>query len=149
VLDSAPQTFIAPLKGPDGVEPRARFQHDLVTQFPNVTVIDFHEILATVRDVMSKVTLAITVVGGLVLFSGGLILIGAVAMTKFQRVYEAAVFKTLGANTRMIARMLLIEYGILGSLAGLVGSLGAVVLTWAVSRYALDIPRRDYAGEHD
>ena len=48
---------------------------------------------------MSKVTLAITVVGGLVLFSGALILIGAVAMTKFQRVYEAAVFKTLGANT--------------------------------------------------
>ena len=33
------------------------------------------------------------------LFSGALILIGAVAMTKFQRVYEAAVFKTLGANT--------------------------------------------------
>ena len=64
---------------------------------------------------MSKVTLAITVVGGLVLFSGALILVGAVAMTKFQRVYEAAVFKTLGANTRTIARMLLFEYGVLGS----------------------------------
>ena len=76
---------------------------------------------------MSKVTLAITVVGGLVLFSGALILIGAVAMTKFQRVYEAAVFKTLGANTRAIARMLFFEYGVLGSLAGLIGSLGAVV----------------------
>ena len=46
-------------------------------------------------------------------------------MTKFQRVYEAAVFKTLGANTRTIARMLLFEYGVLGSLAGLIGSLGA------------------------
>ncbi len=81
-------------------------------------MIDFHEMLETIRDVMSKVTLAITVVGGLVLFSGALILIGAVAMTKFQRVYEAAVFKTLGANTRTIARMLLFEYGVLGSLAG-------------------------------
>ena len=91
---------------------------------------------------MSKVTLAITVVGGLVLFSGGLILVGAVAMTKFQRVYEAAVFKTLGANTRTIARMLLFEYGVLGSLAGLVGSLGAIALTWGVSRYALEIPWR-------
>ena len=40
-------------------------------QFPNVSVIDFREILETIRDVMSKVTLAITVVGGLVLFSGG------------------------------------------------------------------------------
>ena len=86
-----------------GPAARARFQHDLVSRFPNVSVIDFHEILETVRDVMSKVTLAITVVGFLVLFSGGLILVGAVAMTKFQRVYEAAVFKTLGANTRNIA----------------------------------------------
>ncbi len=148
VLDQAPQTFVAPLKGPEGVEARARFQHDLVERFPNVSVIDFRDVLETVRDVMSKVTLAITVVGGLVLFSGGLILIGAVAMTKFQRVYEAAVFKTLGANTRTIARMLLFEYGVLGSLAGLIGSLGAVVLTWGVSTYALEIPWKVFAGEH-
>ena len=87
-------------------------------------------------------------VGGLVLFSGALILIGAVAMTKFQRVYEAAVFKTLGANTRTIARMLLLEYGVLGSLAGAIGSLGAIALTWGVSRYALEIPWRIFAGEH-
>jgi putative ABC transport system permease protein len=147
-LDQAPQTFVAPLKGPDGVEARARFQHDLVERFPNVSVIDFHEVLETIRDVMSKVTLAITVVGGLVLFSGGLILIGAVAMTKFQRVYEAAVFKTLGANTRTIARMLLFEYGVLGTLAGLIGSLGAIVLTWGVSKYALEIPWKIFAGEH-
>src|SRR5205823_13311561 len=148
VLEQAPQTYIAPLKGPDGAAARAKFQHDLVAQFPNVSVIDFHEILATIQDVMSKVTLAITVVGGLVLFSGALNLIGAVAMTKFQRVYEAAVFKTLGASTRSIAKMLLFEYGVLGLLAGAVGSLGAVVLTWGVSRYALDIPWRLFVGEH-
>jgi putative ABC transport system permease protein len=147
-LDQAPQTFVAPIKGPSGLAERARFQHDLVEAFPNVSVIDFREILETLRDVMSKVTLAITVVGGLVLFSGALILVGAVAMTKFQRVYEAAVFKTLGANTRTIARMLLFEYGVLGSLAGLIGSLGAVVLTWGVSRYALEIPWRVFVGEH-
>ena len=138
-----------PAEGADRCgRPRAGSRHELVGQFPNVSVIDFHEILVTVRDIMSKVTLAITVVGGLVLFSGALILIGAVAMTKFQRVYEAAVLKTLGANTRTIAKMLLFEYGMLGSLAGVVGSLGAVALTWGVSRYALEIPWRIFAGEH-
>jgi len=148
VLDQAPQTWVAPLKGPATPADRARFQHDLVVRFPNVSVIDFHEILETIRDVMSKVTLAITVVGGLVLFSGVLILVGAVAMTKFQRVYEAAVFKTLGANTRTIARMLLFEYGVLGSVAGAIGSLGAVALTWGVSKYALEIPWRVFPREH-
>lgn len=148
VFDQAPQTFVAPMRGPQGAEARARFQHDLVTRFPNVSVIDFHDILQTIQDVMSKVTLAISVVGGLVLFSGALILVGAVAMTKFQRVYEAAVFKTLGANTGTIARMLLIEYGVLGTLAGVIGSAGAVALTWGVSRYALDIPWKVFVGEH-
>jgi putative ABC transport system permease protein len=147
-LDSAPKTYVAPLKGPSGPAARARFQAELVSRFPNVSVIDFHDILETILDVMDKVTLAITVVGGLVLFSGGLILIGAVAMTKFQRVYEAAVFKTLGANTRTIGQMLLLEYGVLGSLAGLVGSLGAIALTWGVSKYALEIPWRIFPWEH-
>ena len=147
-FENAPQTFVSPLRGPATPEERARFQHDLVERFPNVSVIDFREVLDTIRDVMSKVTLAITVVGGLVLFSGALILIGAVAMTKFQRVYEAAVFKTLGANTRTITRMLLLEYGVLGTLAGLVGSIGAIALTWGVSRYALDIPWRIFPREN-
>ena len=148
VLEQAPQTFIAPLKGPEAADLRARFQHDLVERFPNVSVVDFREILVTIRDVMGKVTLAISIVGGLVLFSGGLILVGAVAMTKFQRVYEAAVFKTLGASTAAIAKMLFFEYGVLGLLAGIVGSLGAVALTWGVSRYALDMEWRLFAGEH-
>jgi putative ABC transport system permease protein len=148
VFDQAPQTFVAPMRGPQAAEARAQFQHDLVARFPNVSVIDFHEILLTIQDVMSKVTLAISVVGGLVLFSGALILVGAVAMTKFQRVYEAAVFKTLGANTGTIAKMLLIEYGMLGTLAGVIGSAGAVALTWGVSRYALEIPWKLFAGEH-
>ena len=148
VLDNAPQMMIAPVKGPGDAAARGRFQQDLVQQYPNVSVIDLREMLQTVRDVMSKVTLAISVVGGLVLLSGVLILIGAVAMTKFQRVYEAAVFKTLGANTRTIARMLLIEYSVLGLLAGLIGSLAAVALTWGVSRFAIDIPWRVYTLEH-
>ena len=148
LFEQAPQTFISPIKGPADPVARARLQHDLVEAFPNVTVIDVREVLTRIQDIMSKVALAITVVGGLVLFSGVLILIGAVAMTKFQRVYEAAVFKTLGANTRTITRMLLFEYGVLGSLAGTVGSLGAVVLTWGVSKYALEIPWRIFAGEH-
>ena len=147
-FERAPHTYVAPLKGPANVAARARFQHDLVQRFPNVSVIDFREIMETLRDVMSKVTLAITVVGGLVLLSGALILIGAVAMTKFQRVYEAAVFKTLGASTRTITRMLLLEYGVLGSLAGVVGSLGAIALTWGVTRYALDMPWRVFPSEH-
>ena len=96
--------------------------------------------LATIQEIVGNITLAVTVVGALVLFSGSLILIGAVSMTKFRRVYEAAILKTLGANSRLIATMLLLEYGVLGAIAGSVGALGAVVLSWAIARFALDLP---------
>jgi putative ABC transport system permease protein len=142
VLDTAPHGFISFFRGPDSLADRARLQGELVTRFPNVSVIDGREMLNTLRSVVDNVTLAVTVVGSLVVLSGLLILIGAVAMTKFRRIYEAAIFKTLGATRRMIASVLLLEYGVLGALAGTIGSLGAIALTWGMSRYAFEIPWR-------
>ena len=139
VFDQAPHTFIASFKGPNDPDTRARMQAGLVTQFPNVSVIDLREILQTVQGIVSNVALAVTVVGSLVLLSGALILVGAVSMTKFRRVYEAAILKTLGASGRLIATMLVLEYGVLGAIAGTVGALGAVVLSWAVATYALEL----------
>jgi putative ABC transport system permease protein len=141
-LDKAPHGFISFFRGPDDVAARARLQSEVAGRFPNVSVIDGREMLTTVRTIVDNVTLAVTVVGSLVVLSGLLILVGAVAMTKFRRIYEAAIFKTLGATRRMIASVLLLEYGVLGALAGTIGSVGAIALTWGISRYALDIPWR-------
>ena len=78
--------------------------------------------------------------------SGVLILIGAVAMTKFQRVYEAAILRTLGASTRLLATMLALEYRALGLLAGCIGAAGALALTWGICRYVFEIPWRPAPG---
>ena len=135
----APHAYIAFLQGPAGGAARARLQRDVVARYPNVSVIDGLTVLDTVRRVLDYVTLAISVVGGVALFSGGLILVGAVAMTKFQRIHEAAIFRTLGADARLLALMLVLEYGVLGVLAGGVGSLGALILTWALARHVFEI----------
>ncbi len=138
-FDGAPHTYISALQGPSEPDARARMQSALVAEFPNVTVIDLREILQTIQVLVTNVSLAVTVVGALVLISGVLILVGAVSMTKFRRVYEAAILKTLGANGRLIATMLVFEYGVLGAIAGTVGAIGAIGLSWAVARYALDL----------
>ena len=139
VLDEAPHSFIAFLQGPAETLARARLQRDLVAEFPNVSVIDGIEVIATIRRILSFVTLAISIVGGIALASGVLILIGSVAMTRYQRLYETAILKTLGATSRTIVLMLLFEYGTLGILAGLIGSAGAVALTWGLTRFLLEI----------
>jgi putative ABC transport system permease protein len=139
-LSAAPHAFIGFVRGPANQEGRARMQHQLVSRFPNITAIDGRDILARIQAVVDNVIFAISIVGGVALLSGVLILIGAVAMTKFQRVYEAAILRTLGASTRTLGTMLALEYCALGLLAGLIGALGALGLSWAVTRHLFEIP---------
>jgi putative ABC transport system permease protein len=139
-FDGAPHTYISAVQAPRDPVARVRTQAALANRFPNVTAIDLREILQIIQTIVNNVTLAVTVVGLLVLVSGGLILVGAVSMTKFRRVYEAAILKTLGASSRRVAAMLVLEYGVLGAIAGTVGATGAIVLSWAIARFALELP---------
>lgn len=135
----APHAYIGFVKAPDDIDRRARLQRDLVVAFPNVSAIDIREILERARTIVANVSLAISIVGLVALAGGALILAGAVAMTRFQRIYEAAILRTLGATSRTLGAMLAFEYGLLGLLAGVIGSAGAAALGWAAARFLLDI----------
>ncbi|MGE3840894.1 MAG: ABC transporter permease [Vicinamibacterales bacterium] len=139
LLESGPRTYLGVLRAPSAADARARYQRDLSAAFPNISLIDVQEFSRTVEAVLTQVTLAISLVGGVALFSGLLILAGSVAMTKFQRLRDAAVFKTLGATSRALMVMHAVEYGTLGALAGGIGSLGAMALSWGICRYVLEI----------
>lgn len=138
-IERAPHMFLTFVQGAGDATSRGGLQRDLAIQYPNVSAIDVRDVLRTIQDVLGNVTLGVTIVGTVLLASGVLILIGAVAMTKFQRVYESAIYRTLGAGTARLAAMVAIEYGVLGALAGTLGAAGATVLSYVVSRQLLDI----------
>ena len=138
-LDDAPQTFIGGIDGPVTEPARARFQRALLDAYPNVSIIDVADIVRGVNRILSNITLAVSFVGGFVFLCGVLILVGSVAMTKFQRVYESAVLRTLGAKRKTLLAILVGEYGLLGLVAGLVGAAAANALSYAVARYVFDI----------
>jgi putative ABC transport system permease protein len=138
-LENAPQTFVGAIDGPTEEPARSRFQRAIVDRYPNVSVIDVADVVRNVTRILSNITLAVSFIGGFVFLSGVLILVGSIAMTKFQRVYEAAVLKTLGAKRRVLLTMVLTEYGLTGLVAGLVGAAAANGLSWAVARYVFEI----------
>jgi putative ABC transport system permease protein len=138
-LESAPQMYVGAVDGPTREPQRSRFQRAIVDRFPNVSVIDVADIVRSVSRILSNITVAVTFIGGFVLLCGVLILVGSIAMTKFQRVYEAAVLKTLGARRRVLLTIMLTEYGLLGLVAGLVGALAADALSYVVARYVFEI----------
>ena len=139
-LESAPQMMVGAINGPTGELERSRFQRAIVDKYPNVSVIDVVDIVRAVERIINNITLAVSFVGAFVLLSGGLILIGSLAMTKFQRIYEVAVLKTLGAKRKVLLKILLAEYGLIGLVAGVIGSAAAVGLSYVTSRWVFEIP---------
>ncbi|MEP7077101.1 MAG: FtsX-like permease family protein, partial [Acidobacteriota bacterium] len=138
-LESAPQTFAATVLKHVPATDRQRLQRDILEKFPNVQVFDVADIISAVQKLINNFVIAISFVGSFVILSGILILIGSIALTKSQRIYENAILKTLGANRRTLSSILFAEYGLLGIMAGIIGSGFAVLLSWIVSRYLLDI----------
>ncbi len=139
VLENAPQTFVSPVtKKMSGAE-RGRIQYLVLEKFPNVSVIDVVDVLTAVQKLLANFTLAVSAIGIFVIISGLLILLGSVALTKSQRIYENAVLKTLGANRRTLAVILFTEYGLIGFLSGIIGAAFALLLSWAVTKYIFAI----------
>lgn len=138
-LEKAPQSYIVTMLKKMPEKERVRLKSSLLDRFPNVQIFDVLDIAELIQKLIRNFVLAISFVGSFVMLSGILILIGSVALTKSQRVYENAILKTLGAKRRTLTMILLAEYGILGTLAGVIGSVFASVLSYAVSVYVFDI----------
>lgn len=141
-LDNAPTMYVGGLDGPPDAVSRSRLQRLVVEKYPNVSIIDVAEVIQLVKRILGNVTLAVTFVGGFVFFSGTLILIGSIAMTKYQRAYEAALLKTLGATRRIVLTIVVAEYGLLGLIAGLIGAAAALSLSYSIARFLFEIPWR-------
>ncbi len=138
-LEKAPQTFAATIVKHVPTTLRQKLQREVLDKFPNVQIFDVADIVAAVERLINNFVLAISFVGSFVLLSGILILIGSVALTKSQRIYENAVLKTLGATRRTLTTILVAEYALLGLLAGVIATTFAVSLSYVVSRYLMEV----------
>jgi putative ABC transport system permease protein len=116
----------------------ARFQQTLVSQFPNVSVIDLNLVLKTVDDILGKVGFVISFMAFFSIITGLVVLIGSVIISKYQRIQESVLLRTLGASRRHIAGINAVEYLLLGSLAAFTGILMALLASWALATYTFN-----------
>lgn len=101
----------------------------LFAAYPTVTVINIADIVETIQGVVDQITLVIRFLAAFSILSGLIILASSVAGTRFRRIREVVVLKTLGATRRRIATVFSVEFTVLGLLAGAVGALFANLLT--------------------
>ena len=137
-LESAPPTIIA-FTRIDELQQRADFQRDLVREFPNVSVADLALLQKALEGIIDKVTMGIRFMALFSIGSGIIVLLGAIATSRFHRVREGVLLKTLGASKRQIGQILFTEYFALGSLAGLTGILLAGIAGWGLVRFLFEL----------
>ena len=112
------------------------FDNRLSRDFPNITSVDVSASIAQVQRVLDQVVRAVEFLFGFTLVAGLVVLFAAISATREARAREFAVMRALGAGSRLLAQVQRTELLGVGALAGLLASLVAMVLGWALARFA-------------
>lgn len=139
VLEPAPQfhVIVSRTQSPNQL---LSFQQQLVDKFPNVSAIDLTSILKTVDSVLGKVSFVIRFMALFSILTGLVVLISSVALSKYQRMQESVLLRTLGASRRQVLSINAIEYLMLGALATLTGIILAVGAAFLLAKFVFHIP---------
>ena len=138
VLENAPQIFVTTTRV-DEPQQANRFQQALVMQFPNVSLLDLRLILTTVNELFDKLGLIIRFLALFSIITGLVVLAGAVINSKFLRIKENVLLRTIGARTKQITRITLIEYAYLGLFSALTGMALSLGGGYLLTRFFFEI----------
>ncbi|MEN8800330.1 MAG: FtsX-like permease family protein, partial [Flavobacteriaceae bacterium] len=133
VLETAPQFHVITTYAPDEAT-SAALQKDLVKAFPTVSILDIRQLLGLVEDIINKISWVINFMAFFSILTGIVVLIGAVRTSKYQRMRESVLLRTIGARANQILKITALEYlylGLLGSGVGILLSLlSSQLLAW-------------------
>lgn len=142
-LDGLPIIYYGSVR----VEPRAvgTLQRATYDQFPTVTVVNVADVLEIVQQVVDQIAMVVRFISMFAILAGIVILASSVAGTRFRRIREVVILKTLGATRRRVAGIFSVEFLVLGAVAGLMGSLLATAFSaillkrWLNAEFRLDL----------
>lgn len=138
VLENAPQIYVTATRIGDQQQAN-QFQQQLVMQYPNVSLIDLRLILSTVNQLFDKLGLVVRFLALFSIITGLVVLAGAVINSKFVRIKENVLLRTVGARTRQITMITLIEYAWLGLFAALTGMILSMGGGWLLTKFFFEI----------
>ncbi len=133
-LEGAPQFHVITTRTP-GETASSDLQRALLQATPNVSAVDLTNVLATVSALLEKAGTVLELMAGFTLLAGLPILLGALLNGKEQRLKESVLLRTLGASEQQVKTIILVEYTVLGLLAGLAGCGLAWVAHWAIAHW--------------
>jgi putative ABC transport system permease protein len=107
-------------------------QKNIYEAFPAITVVNMAEVLDTIQSIVDQISLVVRFISFFSILAGAVILASSVAGTRFRRIREVVILKTLGATRARIAKIFSIEFLVIGTVAGLMGGMLAGGFAWLV-----------------
>ena len=135
-LEAAPHTSIAAIEVPRDQEEAV--ERAATDTFPNISAIRVRDALQAAARILEGIGAAVTGTAALTLLAGAIVLAGIIASEHHRRVYDAVVYKVLGASRRRIVGIYLLEYGALGLITALVAAAIGTLTAWAVIRFMME-----------
>jgi putative ABC transport system permease protein len=117
----------------------AALQRAVYARMPTITVINMADVLEIVQEVVDQIALVVRFVSAFTILAGAIILASSVAGTRFRRMREVVILKTLGATRRRVAGIFSMEFLVLGAAAGLLGSALATGFAAVIVRRLLKV----------
>ena len=137
-LEGAPFSYVATTRIEAARE--SALQDAVVSAFPNVVAVPVRDVLERAAGVLGQLAFAIRAIALFSIVAGLVVLVGTLVASRYQRLYDSVVLRTLGATRATVARAFAVEYACLGAAAGIGGTLLASLLAWVVLTYVLDVP---------
>ncbi len=132
VIENAPRTFLASI--PQMPAPKKMpLQNAIIQQFPNISVLDVNQTVAQLMDISHRLTISVNFMAWLAILAGLVVLYSIVRHETRTRAWEINLLKVLGAGFADIRRIILFEFGILGTAAALFGILLSLGVSYGIS----------------
>lgn len=138
-MHGLPETYITAFHLPPA---SAALGNRLIASFPNITVVNTDLILRQIQAVLDQVIAAVEFLFVFTLAAGITVLYAALSGARDERMRDAGLLKALGASAAQVRQTQYAEFLVVGGLAGLLASLGAIAVGWGLSQYVFDFPYR-------
>ncbi|MBN9316760.1 MAG: FtsX-like permease family protein [Devosia sp.] len=137
VLEDYPSTLLAAVTAVRGKE--QALEAHLATALPDVRFIAIGQTLELITSALTQLSLATSLVGGLAVGNGLLVLIGSLAAGQQQRQADAVINKVLGASRLEIVAVTVLQYALISLFAAVIAMALGVALARILTGVLLDV----------
>jgi len=136
VLAEIPATYLVSFKVEESND---AVLNSLSRQHPTVSLMDIRVMGAKIQELLSQIVWSITLLAGIGVLSGLLLIFTLLRLSLGQRQDEIQLYRTLGASKKRVQQTIWAEYGLMSLVASFIAIIGSELVVGAIMLYGFEL----------